>query len=192
MDDDLERYLRGDDRGLDLVARASGRLRNEMFFAQMDGARNLLDKAMLALVAGEEARASKLIDRVAAMGYDDRELDFVGIRAAVQMLHDAVHDAAEQCDEDDDSWLDAALAALDRATGPGAAQLACVINGFARSGPFIDLPHAERRRISHAVGDAPLEVEHVSGPGASVEERRVVIRSLVEATAAFDAAYAAT
>ena len=185
MDDDLERFLRPHDQGLDLVAEASGRLRNQLFFAQFDGARNLLEKALVALAGGDEARLDKLVGRVAAMGYDDREEGFVGVRAAVQLLHDAVHDALMECDEDDASWLDAALAALDRVTGPGRAQLASVVNGFVLQEGLYHLPQPERRRIHREVGDAPLEVEPVSGPQASIEERVAVVRSRVEATAAY-------
>lgn len=93
-----------------------------------------------------------------------------------------------ECDEDDASWLDAALAALDRVTGPGRAHLASVVNGFVLQEGLYHLPQPERRRIHREVGDAPLEVESVSGPEASIEERVAVVRSLVEATAAYQGA----
>lgn len=189
MSDEYRRFRRGRDAGLDNVAQASGQLRNQMFFAQMEGATNLLHKAMTALETGDAERVDQLVARVAAMDYDDREWCFVGVRAATQLVHDEVYDAYQECDEDDSSWLDAALAAWDRVTGPGRDQLASSINGYVLQ-DFFDLPRPETRRIRAAVGDAPLEVDHVGGPEASIAERTMVVRSLLEATLAFHLAYA--
>ena len=68
------------------LARQSGRMLNELSFAQISGAENLLTKAMRALAFGDADRAEQLIQRAAQMAYDTREAGSPGVRAATLLL----------------------------------------------------------------------------------------------------------
>lgn len=163
------------DRGLNLARRSSGRMLNEMSMAQLHGATNLLTKAARAL-GTDDARAQRLIDRAAAMPWDDREERFMGVQAAASLVHAVVSDAFEDADVDDLRWLDAVEGALDRVGAHGQAQIRSTVRALA--GPFFETSSEEERRLLAVAGDAPVDAEHVT-EDAGVAERADVIRDLV-------------
>lgn len=173
------------------LTRSSGQRSNEQFDAQMDGATNLLLRAMKHLATGDEAKAEPFIRRVAAMPWDELQEDSPGIRAATVLVYDEVSDELEESTSEDTVWLDVALQVLAEVDGYGKADLASVLHSFVLQGDFFDLSRSETRRIKQAVGGAPLEADLGDGPGASAEHRRVVIDSLVRTALALMDAYGA-
>jgi hypothetical protein len=176
---------------LGALTRDSGQRLNEISSAQVEGAENLLMKAMASLSAGQTDRAEKLIQRVAAMPYDPREEETPGIRAALMLVYDLVVDEFEDSEVGDTAWLDVALAVHEQVDGAGKAHLASTLNGLVLQRTMFTLDSEEKRRIRNAVGDAPMEADLGEGPDATVAHRRDVITSLVRTTMALEAAYVA-
>lgn len=181
--EDIDRWLGDTPRALDGLVVTSGQQLNAEYAAKLTGAQNLLQKAFVAAATDLE-KADRLIERAAAMPYDEREESFPGVQGAVQMLYEAITDDMEDADEDDHEWLGAALAAHEMTTGPGKAEVASILNGMVLQTAFFALPEVEKRRITKAVGSAPLHVEHLE-PDATVTARAEVIRSVLAALAAY-------
>jgi len=158
--------------------------------ARLTGAENLLAKAMVALAAGDGDRAEKLIRRTAEMAYDEHEEDWPGISGASLLVHDLVVDEFEASEFGDSRWLEVALDVHGRADGPARAELASTIHGFAAPDDP-DVSRAERRRIQQEVGNAPISADLGHDPELTLEQRLVIIRSLVAAAVALHEAYAA-
>lgn len=177
------------DRGLDNARRSSGRLRNHFGMAQLMGAENLLGKARAAFEADDPERAERFIRRAAAMPWDDHEEHFPAVRAATMLLYREVTDALEHSDEDDMWWLDVALATLDEVSGPGRDELASIVHGCHLQEAFFDLTDEERRRITAAVADAPLDLNLCADPDTPEDERAATIRSLIDANLAYRRRY---
>lgn len=173
------------------LARQSGRMLNELSFAQIAGAENLLTKAIRAFASGDADRAEQLIQRAAQMAYDAREAGSPGVRAATLMVYSLISDQFEACAVDDMSWLDVAIDVHPSLDPTGRAQVASVVHGFVLQGEFFDVSAVEKRRIERAFGDAPLEPELGDGPNSTLEQRHDIIRSLVMAALALSNAYAA-
>ncbi len=185
---DPARGLRGE---LGELARDSGRMLNARSHAQINGAENLLTKAVRSLTSGDPKRAEKLIRRAAQMPYDPREEGSPGVRAASLLVYRLLSDQFEASDYHDTTWLDVVLEVHPRLDTSGRAEVASVVHGFVLQEPFFDVSAAEKRRIQQHFGDAPLEAELGDGPDSTVQRREDVIRSLVEAAVALNTAYSA-
>jgi hypothetical protein len=174
------------------LTRESGRMRNEAFRTQQTGAENLLTKAMVSLESGDTDRAEKLIGRVAAMPYDEREEESPGVAAALMLVYNLVAQEFEDAQMGDTRWLEAALEIHAAADGAGKSHLASTINGFVLQDGIYTLNRDAKRRIREVVGDAPLEADVGEGPATTAEHRReVIITSLVRTALALDATYSA-
>jgi hypothetical protein len=173
------------------LARRSGRMLNELGLAQITGAENLLAKATASAASGNVERAEQLIQRAAAMPYDQREEGSPGIRGAEMLVFSLVTDQLEASDEEDPGWLDVAVEVYAHLDGPGKAELASVMHGFVLQGDIYNVTTAEGRRIRQVFGHAPLEADLGDGPALTVEERREIIRSLIAAAVALRGGYAA-
>ena len=158
----------------------SNRRANQQSWAQMDAAMNLLSKAVTARLGGDEPRATRFVDRVAAMPWDEHEESSPGVRGACQLLYEAVSDELEGTEGlEDDWWLDWAVAALSRSTGAGREELASTLHGFVLQEDLFDLSAGEHRRITALVGDAPLEADLGDDALMTTEARREVIESIL-------------
>ncbi len=115
------------------------------------GAENLLVKAMRALRAGDQERATALVRRAVALPFDDHEGARPGAMAAQTLLFGALVDALEDYDEGDERWLDPALTLL----GSDEAARVDLRRALAAIAQDYDISPAERRRIRAAVADGP-------------------------------------
>ncbi len=147
------------------LARDSGRMLNARSHAQMDGAENLLMKAVRSLAGGDSKRVEKLIRRAAQMPYDPREEGSPGVRAASLLTYRLISDQFEASRYDDTRWLDVVLEVHPRLDASGRAQVASVVHGFVLREAFFDVSAAEKRRIQQVFGDAPLEAGAVPAKG---------------------------
>ena len=159
-------------RGLDRARRASGRAHNEEFSAAMTGATNLLLKAADAIWRDDAVRADRLIARACSLPPhpDDGP---PAMRAATQMIYDAVTDDVEDSLEGDNWWLDVSLTALDSATGAGKISLASTLHEI----PKVYFVSAEAERlIRDRVPAAPLDPEFDLTPESTLTEQAPVVR----------------
>lgn len=113
-----------------------------------EAAVNLLNKAVRALAEGDEPRAAKLVVRAAALPYDHFEMGVPAALVAHMMLFDLVTDEAENSDESDSGWLDAALDVLEHSSDTGRAELQHVLGVIDQD--YAILP-PESRRIRQAL-----------------------------------------
>jgi hypothetical protein len=173
------------------LARQSGRMLNELSYAQLAGAENLLTKAIRALVSGDAKRAEQLIERAAQLAYDEREAGSPGVRAATLLVYCLISDQFEACEADDMTWFDVALDVHPSLDPTGRAQVASVVHGFVLQEAFFDVSAVEKRRIQQAFGDAPLEPDLGDGPNSTLDQRQDIIRSLIMSAMALSDAYAA-
>lgn len=157
----------------------SDRLRGTMSSAMIDGAYNLLDKALRALEARDVERAERFVTRAASMPWDDHEEDFPGLMAGIIMVSREVNDALDESSDDDETWLDVALEVLKESNGPGHDQLAATLRLFAAYAEDFDLSPHEERRIRSAVGSSSQDVVHHSGPDTPLDTRIEVLGSLL-------------
>lgn len=178
-----------DDRpgALDAARRSSGAIRNAQFHTAMVGADNLLDKAARALREGDEQRATRLIDRAAAMEWDDREERFPGVAAAEMLLFTLVTDVLEDSDEDEHQWLDAALDVM-ATGGVGAELLADALYAIGEGSlDYYDLTPVEHRRLLAGTGTRPLDPDHGMVETTPAVDRAALIRGFVETANAYAA-----
>ncbi len=173
------------------LARQSGRMLNAQSLAQIDGAENLLNKAIRALAAGEAERVEHLIQRAAQLPYDEHEEGSPGVRAASMLVYRHLSDQLEASEYDDTTWLDVVLEVHTGLDPLGQAEVASVVHGFVLQQAFFAVSSAEKQRIVKAFGDAPLEAELGDMPDATVEQRRRIIRSLVATAVSLGDAFAA-
>jgi hypothetical protein len=171
------------------LARQSGRLLNERSHSQIIGAENLLTKAVRALDSGDAERAVRLIQRAAQIPYDPREEGSPGVRGASMLVYTLITDRFEASADDDMTWLDVVLNVHSGLNPVGQAEVASVVHGFVLQERLFSVSPAEKRRIQHAFGGAPLEADLGDGPDTTPEQREAIIRSLVMATLALGAAY---
>lgn len=173
------------------LVRDSGRMLNARSHAQINGAENLLTKAVRSLAAGDAERAEQLIQRAAQMPYDAREEGSPGVRAASLLVYYLISDQFEASEYDDTRWLDVVLDVHSGLDASGRAEVASVVHGFVLQEAFFTVSAAEKQRIQQVFGDAPLEAALGDVPDCTVQQRREIIRSLVGAAVALGVAYAA-
>lgn len=171
------------------LARETGRVLNQRLSAQLDGSINLLTKAMARLGAEDVEQADRLVRRAAEMPYDPHDEGSPGIRGAAQIVYELVSDQLEMSDEDDPTWLELTVGVHASVSGPGRIDLESVLHGFVLQRDLFSLSRDEQRLIRKTFGHAPLEAELGDGPDTTVEDRVVVIRSLLDAARALRSAY---
>ena len=121
--------------------------------AQMDAATNLLDKALRALDAGDEARARRFVDRAVALPWDEHEQVHPAAMMAHQQMYDAVTDALEQ---GGDEWLAAATDTFPSVPDEARYCLRDVLTATLRA---YELTHDEERRLRRLIRDVPERAE---------------------------------
>ena len=181
-----------EERGLDIARQSSGESRNDEFFTQMEGAANLLTKALAATEAGDVERANRLVTRACGFPWDDRTEHHPGAAAANQLLFDRITDALEMSEEDDERWLDAALALYASSTGVAREVVASTLLEVRRDNLGVyDITRAESDRI----GRAGLRWREDDAYGltrtSTLSEQVAVATSLLEAVRAWDRQVAA-
>jgi hypothetical protein len=97
----------------------SGRVLRPFSDAGRDAAINLLDKVRRALAARDSERAQHFALRAARLPFDRHEGVQPACAEAEYALFDLVTDVMESQDDDDETWLDAAVAAMTIADDTG-------------------------------------------------------------------------
>lgn len=138
------------------------------------GATNLLRKALVALMKGDEARTEALVARVAALPFDDHEGVYPGLSMASFLVFETVVNEFEASDEGEEYWLDAALTARASSDPAGAEMLSLALDVVRKD--YEVTPH-EMRRINAAVGaDVPddRDIEARLGDDRSAHARAIM------------------
>lgn len=142
----------------------------------MTGATNLLLKAADAIWRKDAPRAERLIARACTLPPHPED-GHPALRAASQLIYDAVTDDVESATEDDSWWLDVALTALHSARGSGLVSLASTLHEIPK---VYSVSPEEERVIRDRVPDAPLDPEFDLTPESTSAERALAVRELME------------
>ena len=126
------------------VESVTDRTLNPFSTSLQTAAGNLLDKALRALVAGDEARANAFVARACALPFDDHEKSHPAAEEATMALFNIVVDALEESSEMDSGWLDAAGAAAAGADEAARTELANALLSIEQD---YDLTRTERAHI---------------------------------------------
>ena len=121
--------------------------------AEMDAAKNLLDKALRALDDGDEARARRFVDRAVALPYDEHEQVHPAAMTAHQQLFVAVTDAIE---DGADEWLDAVIDTF--ASAPEEARY-CLRDVLTSVLQDYELTDGDQRRLRRLIREVPERAE---------------------------------
>ena len=121
--------------------------------AEMDAAKNLLDKALRALDDGDEARARRFVDRAVALPYDEHEQVHPAAMTAQQQLFVAVTDAIE---DGGDEWLDAVIDTF--ASAPEEARY-CLRDVLTSVLQDYELTDGDQRRLRRLIREVPERAE---------------------------------
>ena len=121
--------------------------------AEMDAAKNLLDKALRALDDGDEARARRFVDRAVALPYDEHEQVHPAAMTAQQQLFVAVTDAIE---DGGDEWLDAVIDTF--ASAPEEARY-CLRDVLSSVLQDYELSDGDQRRLRRLISGVPERAE---------------------------------
>ena len=121
--------------------------------AEMDAAKNLLDKALRALDDGDEARARRFVDRAIALPYDEHEQVHPAAMTAQQQLFVAVTDAIEN---GGDEWLDAVIDTF--ASAPEEARY-CLRDVLTSVLQDYELTDGDQRRLRRLIREVPERAE---------------------------------
>lgn len=141
----------------DLQAR-SGRTLQAFSFAGQQAAENLLVKAGRALDAHDVDRARSLVDRAVRLPFDEHEGAAPATLAVHLDLFCVITDAAEQADQDDVRWLDAALEVLNTAEQPAVFDLRDVLAA---------IDHDYTLSPSNTAASAPRSHRSQNGPSCA-------------------------
>ena len=76
-------------------------------------AENLLVKARRALIAGDDGKAARYIDKAALIPWDDHEEHVPAVVAAEMVLFLQIVNGLDRCVEGEDRWIDAPAAVID-------------------------------------------------------------------------------
>lgn len=181
-------HLSGDDRGLGEATRGARLMLSKESLVEFEGATNLLTKACTALDDGDAAKAERLINRAAAMPFNDYEERFPGVQMAVQLLYQEVTEAQEESYTDDATWLDVALDLLPTVDEAVRLELLSMLADMYRNPGLFEAEGTELARIRPLVKGAEIDPRHVA-PDASVEERAAVITSILRGWLAYHRAF---
>ena len=176
------------DRGLGAVELVSCHTLSPFSRAGWQAADNLLTKAKRWFTSGDENRAMALVDRAAALRYDDHEDAAPAVLAAEMMLFSAITDELERSDEADSRWLDAALYVL------GSADEATRFEVRDALVPIRQGYHLSRReeRMIDAVTEGIAPRTGLRDPGPlPAQHLHVPLVATIRATIAYEAAIAA-
>ncbi len=190
-EDAVARYLREQaDRPLGDAQLASGRTLAPFSHALGLGAENLLVKAIDALAAQDEDRATALVRRAVGLPFDEHEEVAPAAMAAHHLLFNLVTDVMEDSPDDDERWLDAALAVIDGPDRFARLDMRDVLTAIAQD---YDLTRSERRRLRGGIRDveaAPELVDLLDLTQEELAERVMAIlgacRSYADAVGAAD------
>lgn len=144
------------DRPLGNVELASGRALAPFSRASWAAADNLLTKAARSLDEGDDDRAEGLVRRAAALAYDTHENGAPAAFAVTMMLFSEVVDALEECAEDDERWLDAALDVIDSGGDVARSAMRGVLADIRQD---FEISRSETRRIDAALRGIPPRTE---------------------------------
>ncbi len=188
----VARYLREQaDRPLGDAQLASGRTLAPFSRALGLGAENLLVKAVDALEAQDDDRATALVRRAVGLPFDEHEEVAPAAAAAHLMLFNLVTDVMEDSPDDDERWLDAALGVIDGPVQTARLDMRDVLTAIAQD---YDLTRSERRRLQSGIRDvkpAPELIDLVDLTRDELAERVMAIlgacRTYADAVDAADA-----
>jgi hypothetical protein len=152
--DRFHRHLEQEaDRGLgDIPLRATAAL-SPFSLAQMQGATNLLDKALRALDEGDETRARRFVERAVALPFDEHEQVHPGAMMAHQRMFVAVTDALES---GGDEWL---YAVFDTFASPPEQARYCLRDVLTAVLQDYELSAGDQRRLRGLIADVPERAE---------------------------------
>ena len=192
VEDAVARYLREQaDRPLGDAQLASGRTLAPFSRALGLGAENLLVKAVDALEAQDDDRATALVRRAARLPFDEHEEVAPAAAAAHLLLFNLVTDVMEGSPDDDERWLDAALGVIDGPVQLARLDMRDVLTAIAQD---YDLTRSERRRLLGGIRDvepAPELIDLVDLTRDELAERVMAIlgacRTYADAVDAADA-----
>ncbi|WP_226347216.1 hypothetical protein [Agilicoccus flavus] len=143
-------------------------------------AENLLVKARRALVAGDDERAARYIDKAAAIPWDDHEKHVPAIAAAEFALYMTICQAMEGCVEGDDGWIDGPAAVID-SDSLGRRDVSTALRDVASEGLS---SRREERRVDRLLAVcAPFELNHDEGDldhSRRVERLTTLVRASVD------------
>jgi hypothetical protein len=134
---------------------ASGRTLQPFSIAGQRAASNLLIKASRALDSGEPERARAYVERAVRLPYDRHEQSHPAAMEAHMALFCLVTDAVEVADEDDDRWLDAALAVLAAADEAGRCTMRDVLVAIDHDYNLSRTERSALRSANAAIPDRP-------------------------------------
>ncbi|MFC5381650.1 hypothetical protein [Aquipuribacter nitratireducens] len=144
-------------------------------------AENLLGKAERSLDT-DEARSRALVRRALDLGYDPHEEAVPALQTATFRFFEAVADAAQSLETDDQRWLDLVEQLVESATGLVGAAVVEVLAELCDDGDLHELEPAERRRLRRLVldararsGRAPVEEGQVEDMVPEGEREDVVL-----------------
>ncbi len=100
--------------------------------AYRDAARNLLNKALRALVAGEMERSESLLDKALALPFDEHEEALPAALAASSLLYEELTDRLEETPKGDLRWINAVVSAFAELPPAPAGQLAHFLSTILR------------------------------------------------------------
>lgn len=182
-EDAVARYLREQaDRPLGDALLASGRTLAPFSQALGLGAENLLVKAIDALEAQDEDRATALVRRAVGLPFDEHEEVVPAAAAAHLMLFNLVTDVMEDSPDDDERWLDAALGILSDSDGPARLDVRDVLVAIAQD---YDLTQNERRRLTAGIRGVEPGPELIDRKDLPPEEFEVRVAAIVRACRAY-------
>lgn len=155
--EDLDRYFaeRADAPFGDLEL-ASGRTLQPFSIAGQRAASNLLVKASRALDNGDSERARAYVDRAVRLPYDRHEETHPAAMEAHMALFCLVTDALENSDEDDATWLEAAIDVLSASDERGRCTMRDVLAAIEHD---YKLRRQERTSLRTAIADVPAQPE---------------------------------
>lgn len=141
---------RASDRGLgDIELRKHSAL-SSFARANEEAASNLLQKALDALDAGDDAKARRMVQRAVALPYDEGERGQPAALVAEQSMFEALVDALEEDPGQD--WLDAAVATLGHASTEGRFAMRDALTAMLHD---YEIPGRERRHLLRAMARVP-------------------------------------
>ncbi|GGC84452.1 hypothetical protein GCM10011512_09110 [Tersicoccus solisilvae] len=174
------------DRPLGGAELASGRTLLPFSASLLIGAENLLAKAARAW-RNDRARAERYVDRALALPFDEHEEAYPAARAATLYLYQLITAAIDELEDDDESWLDAAITVLRSSTGAGQAELRDALEDV----PVIGgISETEEDRLLRAIGAVPEEPGRVELDDRPIGELRDRILAVLDVGAAFEDAFA--
>lgn len=163
---------------------ASNQVLQGLSSAGQEASDNLLDKALRAIMHGDEDRARAFLERAAALPFDEHERVRPARWQAHLSLHNIVADAFDEADDNDDRWLDALFAVWDATGGDLDHDFSTILWGFRLEHR---LSQSQLRRVNRRVSPENHEDLLDAYAAATPELDVPVIRALLAASLAYAA-----